>query len=186
MSLTTWFTDYLYKTIGGNRVATRKRLYFNLFFVMFMSGLWHGANTTFVCWGLFHAFFLISERVLDKKPFYEPLPLYVKILLTNVIVLFAWVLFRAPTLDQAWLYWKSMLGLREVVASTPLLGSLLLQPYYIFTLLLGGILCLQPHQAHDFAAKVTLPRIVVSFAILLLSIVAMFSQAFNPFLYFQF
>lgn len=186
MSLTTWFTDYLYKSIGGNRVATKKRLYFNLFLVMFISGLWHGANTTFVCWGLFHAFFLIKERMLDKKAIYEPLPVPVQILLTNVIVLFAWVLFRAPTLDQAWLYWQSMIGMRDATLAAPMLGNLVLQPYLIFTLVLAVLFTQFPWQAHDFAAKVTLPRFLLSFIILLLALLTMFTQAFNPFLYFQF
>ncbi len=186
MSLTTWFTDYLYKSIGGNRVATKKRLYFNLFFVMFMSGLWHGANLTFICWGLFHAFFLITERMMDKKPVYEKFPLPFKILFTNIIVLFAWVLFRMPTISEAWLYWKSMLGLRAANVSAPLLGSLLFEPYLVFTLLAGVILCLGKRQAHDFVTTVTLPRLLICFAVFLLAIVSMFTQAFNPFLYFQF
>jgi alginate O-acetyltransferase complex protein AlgI len=186
MSLTTWFTDYLYKSIGGNRVATKKRLYFNLFLVMFISGLWHGANTTFVCWGLFHAFFLITERMMDKKAIYDGLPLPFQLLITNVIVLFAWVLFRAPTLDQAWLYWQSMLGLREVTAAAPMLGSLVFQPYLVFSLVAAVLFTQLPWQAHDFAAKVTVPRFLVAFAVLLLAILTMFTQAFNPFLYFQF
>lgn len=186
MSLTTWFTDYLYKSIGGNRVATKKRLYFNLFLVMFISGLWHGANTTFVCWGLFHAFFLISERVMGKQAIYEPLPVPLRIIFTNIIVLFAWVLFRAPTLDQAWLYWQSLLGLREATLAAPMLGNLVFQPYLVFTLVLATLLTQIPWQAHDFAAKVTLGRFLACFAVILLAIVAMFTQAFNPFLYFQF
>jgi len=186
MSLTTWFTDYLYISIGGNRVKNKARLYFNLFFVMFISGLWHGANLTFVCWGLFHAFFLISERALDKKPIYHAFPLWSRILLTQGIVLFAWVLFRAPTLDQTLLYWQSMVGMREVTSTTPFLSSIMMSPYLIFTAVLAVILTQQPLQAHDFAAKVTWPRMLIALTILVVSIFAMFAQSFNPFLYFQF
>jgi alginate O-acetyltransferase complex protein AlgI len=186
MSLTTWFTDYLYISIGGNRVKSKLRLYFNLFLVMFISGLWHGANLTFVAWGMFHAFFLISERLLDKKPFYEPLPLPIKILLTNLIVMFAWVLFRSPDLGHALEFWKSMVGAREAMAAAPLLGSLVFEPYLVFCLICAVVLTQLPWQAHDFAAKITWPRLLVATVVLVLSLVTMFTQAFNPFLYFQF
>ena len=186
MSLTTWFTDYLYISIGGNRVLNKKRLYFNLLFVMSVSGLWHGANITFICWGFFHAFFLITERLRDKKPLYESLPIWLKILCTNVIALFAWVLFRAPTIGQAWTYWKSMVGLGAAVPSASLLHPLVFQPYLVMMLGVAVVLTQFPFQAHDFSARITRPRLALAFAVLLLSIATMFTQAFNPFLYFQF
>jgi len=186
MSLTTWFTDYLYISLGGNRVQTKRRLYFNLLFVMFMSGLWHGANMTFICWGLFHAFFLITERMMDRKPLYAALPGFMKIALTNVIVLFAWVLFRATTLDNAWLYWKSMVGLHGAQVSAVLLHPVVFQPYLVFSMVVAVVCTQLPWQAHDFAAKVTVPRMAMALGLMALCIVAMFTQAFNPFLYFQF
>jgi len=186
MSLTTWFTDYLYITLGGNRVKTKRRLYFNLFLVMFISGVWHGANWTFICWGLFHAFFLISERMMDRKPLYEPLPVWAKVVLTNLIVLFAWVLFRAPTLTDALFYWQNMIGMHGASISAVLLHPVVFQPYLVFSMVLA-IVCTQMRwQAHDFSAYLTWPRLVFGFAMFLISMLAMFTQAFNPFLYFQF
>jgi len=186
MSLTTWFTDYLYITLGGNRVKSKQRLYFNLFIVMFLSGLWHGANLTFVVWGLFHAFFLIWERTRERTPIYQALPLPVRILLTQVIVLFAWVLFRASTLDQAWQYWKNMVGMGHTAASSALALSVVLNPFLVFSVLLAALVTQLPWQAHLISEKVTLPRVLYAFALLVVSMVAMFTQAFNPFLYFQF
>jgi len=186
MSLTTWFTDYLYFSLGGSRVKSKKRLYFNLFLVMFISGFWHGASMTFICWGLFHAFFLITERMMDRKPIYAAFPRWSKIILTNIIILFAWVLFRAPTLEQAWLYWQSMVGWREVASSAPLLKSIVFEPYSLLIMGVAIVVTQLPLQAHDLAAKVTLPRIGFAYLLLIISIVSMFAQAYNPFLYFQF
>lgn len=186
MSLTKWFTDYLYIPLGGNRVNSKSRLYFNLFLVMFLSGVWHGANATFVAWGLFHAFFLISERAMNRESVYRNFPFPIRILFTQIIVIFAWVLFRAPSLEQAGLYWLSMLGLRSANLSAELLPTLVATPYLIFTVLLAIIICLQPRQGYDSSLAITPLRLLVSLLLLALSIAVMFSQTFNPFLYFQF
>lgn len=185
MSLTTWFTDYLYIPLGGNRVKVR-RLYLNLFIVMFLSGLWHGANWTFVCWGLFHAFFLIGERLLGRKPIYHRLPKPLTILITNAIVLFAWVLFRASDIGAAWAYWKSMVGLRAATPAAPLLNALAFDPYHVFVMLVAVALCLQPRQAFDIARVATPLRLVAALLLLALALAGMVAQSYNPFLYFQF
>lgn len=185
MSLTTWLTDYLYIPLGGNRVKVR-RLYLNLFIVMFMSGLWHGANLTFVCWGLFHAFFMITERMMNRKPIYHRLPWPATVLFTNVIVVFAWVLFRAPSIGAAWQYWKSMVGAAHVTASAPMLHALVFDPYHIFIMILAVALCLQPRQAFDIARVATPLRLVAALVLLALAIAGMVAQSYNPFLYFQF
>ncbi len=185
MSLTTWLTDYLYIPLGGNRVS-RNRLYFNLFLVMFASGLWHGANLTFVCWGLFHAFFLITERTMGRKPIYHRLPWPLTVLLTNVIVLFAWVLFRAPDLGSAWQYWMSMVGARAPAEAAPLLHSLVFDPFHLTVILAAVALCLQPWQAFDISRVPTPWRLAAALLLLALALAGMATQSYNPFLYFQF
>ena len=185
MSLTTWLTDYLYIPLGGNRVPV-KRLYFNLFLVMFVSGVWHGANWTFLCWGLFHAFFMITERAMGKRPVYHKLPWLPKVVLTNVIVIFAWVLFRSETIGKAWDYWMSMLGLREPSAAAPLLRPLVFDPYHLAVLAVAVILCLQPRQAFDISRIATPWRLMAALLLLALAMAGMAAQSYNPFLYFQF
>lgn len=91
ISLSTWFRDYLYIPLGGNRVSTR-RWALNTLFVFGMSGLWHGANWTFIIWGLLHGIFLLLEK---------PLKSYANTLSTFVLVCFAWVFFRAPDFTTA-------------------------------------------------------------------------------------
>jgi alginate O-acetyltransferase complex protein AlgI len=186
ISLTTWFTDYLYVPLGGNRVATQRRLYFNLFVVMFLSGLWHGANLTFVAWGLFHAFFLIWERTRNRLPIYAPLPLPLRILITQVLVLLAWVLFRSPDIGQAWSYWASMFGARDAGSADLLLRAQLFSPFGVLHMGLALLLVLQPIQAFDWSAKLTPGKMVLASAVGLLALATLSAQAFNPFLYFQF
>jgi alginate O-acetyltransferase complex protein AlgI len=105
MTLTSWFRDYLYIPLGGNRVP-RGRLYLNLLVVFFLCGLWHGARWTFVAWGLFHGALLIIERVgfarwLERHSFFRHiyLPLAVTV---------GWVLFRATSFHLASAYLARM------------------------------------------------------------------------------
>lgn len=91
ISLSTWFRDYLYIPLGGNRVSTW-RWALNTLFVFGISGLWHGANWTFIIWGLLHGIFLLLEK---------PLKNFANTLSTFLLVCFAWVFFRAPDFSTA-------------------------------------------------------------------------------------
>ena len=102
ISLSTWFRDYLYIPLGGNRVK-KSSIYFNLFFVFLISGIWHGANWTFVIWGLLHATFLICTVILQERFSTIKIPTGIKIALTFLLTCFAWIYFRAsnvPTANQ--------------------------------------------------------------------------------------
>ena len=115
ISLSTWFRDYLYIPLGGNR-CSEGRNYFNLVIVFFLCGLWHGASWTFVIWGLYHGMFLVLERtrfgvIMSRLP--RPL----RHLYALLAVLVGWVLFRAETFPQALDFLSWMSGLNR---STPL------------------------------------------------------------------
>jgi alginate O-acetyltransferase complex protein AlgI len=110
ISLSSWFKDYLYISLGGNRV-TIPRWYFNLFIVFLISGLWHGANWTFVIWGALHGFYLVFALLtkntrntitkligLDKFPVLNN---FFQISITFVLVTFAWIFFRASSVSDA-------------------------------------------------------------------------------------
>jgi D-alanyl-lipoteichoic acid acyltransferase DltB (MBOAT superfamily) len=111
ISLSTWFRDYLYIPLGGNRVSP-SRNYINLFIVFVLCGFWHGANWTFVIWGVLHGLYLMTEKFtanfrasivkklsLDKM---QPLLKFTRVLITFVLVCFAWIFFRAQNLSDAW------------------------------------------------------------------------------------
>jgi D-alanyl-lipoteichoic acid acyltransferase DltB (MBOAT superfamily) len=106
ISLSTWFRDYLYISLGGNRV-TIPRWYLNLFIVFLVSGLWHGANWTFIVWGALHGFYLIfgiaTEKIrrrINKKLLLDKIPA-LSTLVTFILVCFAWIFFRADNVKIA-------------------------------------------------------------------------------------
>lgn len=100
ISLSTWFRDYLYIPLGGNRVSVYRNM-FNLFFVFLVSGLWHGANWTFIIWGALHGFYLIMEIVIDRLVPSIKLPRSIRWILNFVLVAIAWVFFRASNFQTA-------------------------------------------------------------------------------------
>ena len=101
LSLSAWFRDYLYVPLGGNRVRPA-RVYVNLVTVFALCGLWHGANWTFVAWGLFHGAFLVVERVLGPRlPASSPLTRAAGHAYALVVVMIGWVLFRADSIVDA-------------------------------------------------------------------------------------
>mgnify|MGYP003632691901 CR=1 FL=1 len=135
ISLSSWFRDYLYIPLGGNRKGAF-RTYINLVVVFFVTGLWHGASWNFIVWGLYHGFFLILERLFLGK-LLDRAPRVLSHLYTLLVVLFGWVLFRAETLTQALEYMKLMFSFNLND------NQLLLQhfsPYFIFVLFLALLL----------------------------------------------
>jgi alginate O-acetyltransferase complex protein AlgI len=110
MSLSSWFRDYLYVPLGGNRHGPA-RTYLNLILVFVFCGLWHGASWSFLTWGLFHGLFLVLER-LGGARLLEWLPRILQHALTLVIVMVGWVFFEAHSLGHAGGYLSAMAGLR--------------------------------------------------------------------------
>ena len=103
ITLSNWMRDYLYIPIGGNRVKSKVRLYFNLWVVFLISGFWHGAAWTFIAWGIFHGAFLILDRLFLLR-FYKMIGKPLSIIITFIITLVGWVIFRAETFPQAMSY----------------------------------------------------------------------------------
>jgi len=103
ISLSSWFKDYVYIPLGGNRRGTFNT-YKNMFLTMVISGLWHGAAWTFVIWGAMHALGRFLTRELEGTSFYkERVPKLVKQLLVFVFVTFTWIFFRAESISDAWI-----------------------------------------------------------------------------------
>lgn len=101
ISLSTWLKDYVYIPLGGSRCSKFKN-YWNIFVTFLVSGIWHGANWTFIVWGLWHGLFQIIEKALgQQKCNYGWFGKSVKIVVTFLLVNFAWIFFRMPTLSDA-------------------------------------------------------------------------------------
>ncbi len=186
VSLSSVLRDYLYFPLGGNRRG-EVRTYVNLAIVMLLGGLWHGAKWNFLAWARFHGLLLIYERWRGKTSLYSPLPRVLRVALTFVLVLFSWVLFRADDLPAAIEYWGAMCGWTAVSPAAVVLAAQLYTPLHTLVLGLSALFIFQPVQAHDWALQPqTWTRVAGLLGLFGLSLLAMFSQSFNPFLYFQF
>ena len=197
MSLSTWFRDYLYVPLGGNRVS-QAAMYRNLVTVFFLCGLWHGASWNFVIWGLFHGAFLVIER-LGLANTVKRLPPVVRHAYLLVVVMIGWVFFRAETLAGALLFLKAMAGLNHA-APTPFTPGWYLTPQLWLALVAGAVgsaplvpalgrwrerrLAARPSAgaATAFGLAGTSALVVLTLA----SILQIAARTYSPFIYFRF
>jgi alginate O-acetyltransferase complex protein AlgI len=200
ISLSSWLRDYLYIPLGGNRKGFR-RTYINLFIVMLLGGLWHGAAWNFVVWGGLHGALLAAERLRrdraerrtpDVTAGVRPVRsitwsgVVARRAGTFVLVLITWVFFRAPDLSSALRYLGHMAGLREPHEGAALLAGIIYQPYYALTMAIAAVVVWGCPQTWDWTKTLTAPKAAVAFAALLLAVAALTTQAYNPFIYFIF
>ncbi|MCA8943161.1 MAG: MBOAT family protein [Planctomycetes bacterium] len=185
ISLSSWLRDYLYLPLGGNRLGPR-RTYVNLAAVMLFGGLWHGASWNFVIWGAIHGGWLAFERSMGKDSFYRVLPGPGRVLMTFVIVLIGWVFFRASDLTNSVNFLACMFGLADVQDGASLLGLVLWKPYYLGSFVVALGIAFFGTQTWDWTRTVTPQKAVLSLIALAVSIAVLFTQAYNPFIYFIF
>lgn len=188
MSLSRWFRDYVYIPLGGNRHGQARTL-FNLFLVFVLCGLWHGANWTFVVWGVAHGVFLVIER-LGLSSILAKLPRLVRHAYTLLLVILAWVLFRSNDFDQAAHFFSVMAGASNEISALPALAYC--SNTFILTMLLAVVF------ATGWSKKIfdrlnqywPTAMVVVDrgylLALLLLCALSLASGAYNPFIYFRF
>lgn len=189
ISLSTWFRDYLYIPLGGNRHG-ETRTFANLLIVFFLCGLWHGASWNFVIWGLFHGTFLILERSAWGR-LLQKLPLFVRHAYLILTVLIGWVFFRADNLTLAIDYLKAMMGAN---ATPTYYAGLFLNTETILTLAAAVFLSL-PYYAR-LAARIEAPALGTQWPRLIhrsaliglfaLSLITLINSTYNPFIYFRF
>ena len=192
ISLSTWFRDYLYIPLGGNRRG-RLRTCGNLMLVFFLTGLWHGASYTFVVWGLYHGMLLTLERlgilrVIKGKGSF----------LTHIYTVFAvmvgFVIFRAESLSQAWQYLGSMFNLNSLSEGASQ-ALLYMNPYLLFTFCVAIVASTpvlptvkQRFEIFSEAGKGVVRGISYAGSLLLFlcCVMAVASNAYSPFIYFRF
>lgn len=193
MSLSRWLRDYLYVSLGGNRRG-RRRTYVNLALVMLLGGLWHGASWNFVIWGGFHGSLLAFERYRSERAAERgesrsrPVGLAAvpSVAFTFVLVLISWVFFRAADLGHAGRYLAAMFGLGAASPQTALIGGLIDRPYTFLALGVAGIVTFAAPQSWDLSRSLTWGKAFYALALLILSLVVLGTQGFNPFIYFIF
>jgi alginate O-acetyltransferase complex protein AlgI len=193
ISLSTWFRDYLYIPLGGNRCA-EWRQYVNLTIVFFLCGLWHGASWPFVIWGLYHGLFLVLERTRFGQ-LVDALPRPLRHAYVLLVVMCGWVLFRADTFAQAMVIFRAMAGLGTATAAQPaaryltrllcwaigagIVFSVPLRPWLRQQCAKLGV------NAPIRAAGLTVEAVLL-IALLLLSAVWLAGNTYNPFIYYRF
>ena len=185
ISLSSWLRDYLYLPLGGNRHGAR-RTYVNLAIVMLLGGLWHGAAWNFVIWGALHGGMLALERAFGKDALYRGLPRPARVAVTFLIVLVSWVFFRAVTLGEAVRYLGAMLGLGHPEPASALLAGMLYQPYLVGSVALAALITWAAPQTWDFTRRLSPIRSLAVMAALWAALAALFTQSYNPFIYFIF
>ena len=200
ISLSTWFRDYLYIPLGGSR-KSKGRTYVNLVIVFTLCGLWHGANWTFIVWGLYNGFFLITERVWLGKFLSRRHPLFGHAY-ALMVILCGWVIFACDTLPHAWGFLTAMFGFAGNVSSVQDIDWFLTREIRIA--LIAGIFLSMPvlpalsefqdrwlsllKGAAQTAAEISFCTFRIIGLCVLFVICAMFLSAgtHNPFIYFRF
>ena len=183
ISLGTWFREYVYIPLGGNRCGLRRQI-LNLFIVWGLTGLWHGASWNFVLWGLYYGLLLMLEKLFLLR-WLEKLPGLLRSLLVILAVSFGWVLFSFPVLSELGAFLGRFLCLTgESVHSRNLILAYL-------PLMLLSALCATPVPARLAARLQRLRawsglRLLYLAALMLLCTAALASQSYNPFIYFRF
>jgi len=189
ISLSTWFRDYLYFPLGGNR-CNKITMYRNLLLVFFMCGFWHGASWSFLVWGLFHGLFLVLEKTkfgvfLDNmwQPFRH--------MYTLSVVMVGWVFFRADNLIYSVDYIKSMFGIGHRTSNYYISMFLTYEKPFILIIALIGMTPIIPKIMklinHRTVNKVVpYAEVFAQMSMFLISITYLINSSYNPFIYFRF
>ena len=189
ISLGTFFRDYVYIPLGGNRVSLWKNVR-NIMVVWLLTGFWHGASWNFLAWGVYYGLLLLAEKFL-LKDIKKKLPGFVNLLVTLVLVLVGWVLFYYESLADGWEHLKIMFGLAQAKLSDPV--TVYYFKHYLVVLVAAVLACIPwkgvleklPGKATLCVAASWLKPLVIT-ALFLLALGLIVTQSYNPFLYFRF
>lgn len=188
ISLSTWFKEYVYIPLGGNRKG-KWRTYLNLFIVFLLTGIWHGANFTFLLWGVFYGIFLVVERLFLGKLLEKNKLKFFNWAYTMFVVVILWVFFRADNVSVAFMYLGKMFSLSKGTFSIAENMDL----WKWISLFLGVLFC-GPVQmlCKKFYSKIKSKKwffwtdFATQIVLLLICVMMLSASTFNPFIYFQF
>lgn len=188
ISLSSWFRDYVYIPLGGNRVSKIKHIR-NLLIVWFLTGLWHGAAWNFVAWGLYYGVILIIEKYF-LSPVLDRLPDVVRHIYSIVLVVIGWVLFFSSSFGQAADYIRVMFGAGAHGFADRESMYLLTSNLILWLILIFGSTPLvhfrYEHMLRSKKWNTTIINSVVYAALFIVCIAYLVTETYNPFLYFRF
>ncbi|MCM1261487.1 MAG: MBOAT family protein [Butyrivibrio sp.] len=183
ISLASWFRDYVYIPLGGSRVSKPRQI-FNIFVVWFLTGLWHGANWTFIAWGLLYFVVLTFEKMTGlakKKTWWGHI-------YTVLVFMFGLVIFRSPGIGAAVTYFKALIGVGTKGIYESAVSAYIAQNWFYF---IAGIMCcapIVPWMDKKFGKYKAWHVIYAAgiLSILIISVSFISNNAYNPFIYFNF
>lgn len=191
ISLTSWFREYLYFPLGGNRKG-RARTLFNRFFVFLCTGIWHGADWTFVVWGIYHGVLTMLETVLVKDKnagkaadSAKPVIRVLGHIYTLLAVMIGFVIFRADSMSQAVHFIASMFSFGATAVGTMTAVSVM-SPLFIITLIIAAVACTPVLRMLPKNAVTRLLGMVLTIILYMLCIMEIAAGSYNPFIYFRF
>ena len=187
ISLSSWIKEYIYIPLGGSRCSERRR-YLNLWLSFLLSGIWHGANWTFVLWGVYHGLFIVLDKLFWLK-LQQRLPRLLNVAVTFFFVMLGWAIFRSADLGQAGSYLQLLL--QPFASSWAVIYLTANQTFFIGLGLLLVFLplspLLQPARAWSAGSRwAGALQAVLLLAGVLISIGKIATTTFQPFLYFRF
>lgn len=189
MTLGAWMRNYLYIPLGGNKVSSKRRLYFNLWIVFLASGLWHGASWCFVLWGAYHGLFLVLERSFMLQ-FYAKIGKLTSTMITFIIVVIGWLFFRVEKVSDAFVFLKQMFAFNFNNSHA---FSFEFYTFFVFAILFAFFACFQRGQIiqdsifiHNYSNRRHFAISLISIMMLAISISSITAFGFNPFIYFRF
>lgn len=187
MSLGTWFRDYVYFPLGGSRVKSKARLVFNLFVVWALTGIWHGANWTFLCWGIMYFVLLTIEKLIGWEKKHPDKFNILKHIYTLFFVIMGWVLFRADSLTDAANYIATMFGNGQLVDNTTVYYAINYVVYFIIAILVSTpIFKIISKKVNGKNPAIMVLSTLGLFALMVVSVSYIVKGAYNPFIYFNF
>lgn len=189
ISLSTWFREYVYIPLGGNRCSVSRNI-FNLMVVWTLTGMWHGAAWNFIAWGVYYGVILVMEKYVWGASL-ENMPGAAQHIYTGIIVLVGWVFFFSPSLGYAMRYLLAMIGAGAGIVDAE--GAFFLLGHWLIYLLavigssaLGMRLIKGTLKAFRSTAAQMAAAAVIYTGMFLISVAFLVSDTFNPFLYFRF
>ena len=190
ITLSTWFKDYVYIPLGGNRTGTGKTIR-NILIVWILTGLWHGASWNFVVWGLYFGIILIIEKFLLKK-YLDKLPLFLKKVYTLFIVMISFVIFSSSSMKDAFIVIKGLFDFKNLAISNSFILYYLKGYFLILVLAVIGATPLLKNVVSKLKKNKILSYVInvleIVFVLVILLIVTsmLIDNSYNPFLYFRF
>lgn len=186
ISLSTWFKEYIYIPLGGNRTGNT---YVNLLIVFLITGLWHGASWSFIFWGLWHGFFIVIEKLIQNKSWYIKTPNIIKWIFTMFIIIIGWIFFSFNTIQDAFNFILVLFGLvhNEIISfEFSYFMNFRMLVWLIISIFLSTPLLSNTLKKYNSTKYFEIIKTIFLSILLITCIIFMVNSSYSPFIYFQF